>query len=540
MKQVLIIVSLVIIFSSCKENKGSVNTAISEETLRAHLEILASDSFEGRKPFTEGEKKTLTYLENEAKKLGLKPGNGNSYLQEVPLVEIHGHPSDTLHLTGKNNLSLKLGEQFVAFTQRAEDSVVIENSEVVFCGYGIVAPEYNWNDYEGLDVKGKTVIVLVNDPGLGNEDSTFFKGNAMTYYGRWTYKYEEAARQGAAAIFIVHETTMAGYPYNVVQGAGSGAKLNLRSIGYEPVRIQGWLSLDATKLIFSSAGMDLQPIMQAARKPGFKPVSLPYTASMMIKNDVKEDVSQNVVAIIPGSETPDEYIIYSAHWDHFGIGAVVNGDSIYNGAEDNATGTAALLAIAESMMKSDPPKRTIVFLWVTAEEQGLLGSAYYAAHPIFPPEKTVANLNLDAMHSFGLTNDFSLIGYGQSELENIVKKYVEQQGRYVLPDQQPEKGSFFRSDHFNFAKIGIPALYGKGSADHKEQGKEYATEQLKRYNTERYHQPADEYNDTFDVSGMLQDLDVYLQVGQELGSNAQWPKWKEGSEFKSVREKGRQ
>ncbi len=537
MKPVILLIFLVIIFSSCKENKGSVNTAISEETLRTHLEILASDSFEGRKPFTAGEKKTLAYLENEAKKLGLNPGNGSSYLQEVPLVEIHGHSSDTLQLSGKNNLSLKLGAQFVAFTQRAEDSVDIQNSEVVFCGYGVVAPEYNWNDYEGIDVKGKTVIVLVNDPGLGGEDSTFFKGNTMTYYGRWTYKYEEAARQGAAAIFIVHETTMAGYPYNVVQGAGSGAKLNLREIGYEPVKIQGWLSLDAAKLIFSTADMDLQPIMQAARKPGFKAVTLPYTASMIIKNDIKEDVSQNVVAIIPGSETPDEYIIYSAHWDHFGIGAVVDGDSIYNGAEDNATGTAALLAIAESMMKSDPPKRTIVFLWVTAEEQGLLGSAYYAAHPLFPPEKTVANLNLDAMHTFGLTNDFSLIGYGQSELEDIVKKYVEQQGRYILPDQQPEKGSFFRSDHFNFAKIGIPALYGKGSADHKEKGKEYAAEQLKTYNTERYHQPADEYNETFDVSGMMQDLEVYLQVGQELGNSGQWPKWKEGSEFKAVREK---
>ncbi|MDQ3016246.1 MAG: M28 family metallopeptidase [Bacteroidota bacterium] len=537
MKSLCLIAILFAAFYSCKENKGTSNPAISEETLRTHISVLASDSFEGRKPFTYGERKTLEHLESEAKKLGLQPGNGSSFLQDVPLVEIHGHASDTLQLAGPTSLSLTLGDQFVAFTQRAVDSVVVENSEVVFCGYGVIAPEYNWNDYAGLDVKGKTVIVLVNDPGLGSDDSTFFKGNTMTYYGRWTYKYEEAARQGAAAIFIVHETSMAGYPYNVVQGAGSGAKLNLRNIGYEPCKVQGWLSLNAAKEIFSTANMDLQPVMQAARKPGFKPIPLPYKANLSIRNDVKEDVSKNVVAIIPGTESPDEYIIYSAHWDHFGIGAVINNDSIYNGAEDNASGSAGLLAIAEAMMKNGPMKRTIVFLWVTAEEQGLLGSAYYAAHPIFPPEKTVANLNLDAMHTFGLTNDFSIIGFGQSELEDIAKKYIEQQGRYLLPDQQPEKGSFFRSDHFNFAKIGIPSFYGKGSADHKEKGKEYATEQLKTYNTERYHQPADEYNESFEVSGMLQDLEIYLQMGEELGNGTLWPKWKVGSEFKSMREK---
>lgn len=526
----------ILLMWSCKQKTEVSGDMISEETFRNHIQVLASDSFEGRKPFTDGERKTLAYLEAEAKKIGLKPGNGDSYLQDVPLVEITGKASDVMTLSGPNMLALQLGKDYVAFTQRAVDSVSLDMSDVIFCGYGIVAPEYNWNDFEGIDVKGKTIIVLVNDPGLGSEDSTFFKGSTMTYYGRWTYKYEEAARQGAAGVFIIHETTMAGYPYNVVQGAGSGAKLNLTNLGYEPCQVQGWLSLDAAKEIFDVAGFNLQRAMQAARRPAFKAMPLPYKASITIHNQIRSDISKNVVAMIPGTEHPDEYIIYSSHWDHFGIGTKVEGDSIYNGAVDNATGSAALLSIADALQKSGPHKRSIVFLWVTAEEQGLLGSAYYAANPIFPPAKTVANLNIDAMNAYGTTKDFSFIGYGQSELEDIAKKYVEAQGRYILPDQEPQKGSFFRSDHFNFAKLGIPALYGKGAADHAEKGKEYASEKIKEYNTTRYHQPSDEYDDSFDVGGMLQDALLYYEIGRELANSEIWPAWKAGSEFKAVRE----
>ena len=511
---------------------------ISEKSLRKYISTLSSDEFLGRKPFTPGEEKTVSFLIKEANRIGLKPGNGETFVQEVPMTEIHGHPSPTMELTGPKPISLKLREQYVAFTQRPVADIKLSGSDLIFCGYGIVAPEYGWNDYAGLDMKGKTALVLVNDPGLGSDDSTFFKGNTMTYYGRWTYKYEEAARQGAAAILIVHETTMAGYQWPVVQGAGSGAKLNLKNLSYTPCDLQGWISLDAAKEIFSKADLDLQKTMMAARKPGFKPIPLPYKINSSIKNDIRENTSQNIIGIIPGTDQKDEFIIFSAHWDHLGIGAPVNGDSIYNGACDNATGSAALLAIAETMMRSGPNKRSIAFLWVTGEEQGLLGSAYYASHPIYPPSKTIANLNIDAMATFGEMNDLTIIGYGQSELENYAAKWATEQKRYILPDQEPEKGYFFRSDHFNFAKIGIPALYAKGTFDQRPNGQEYTKEKQNEFRTTRYHQPSDEYNEsTFDLKGVVQDATLYYNVAKELANNKDWPAWKPGSEFKMTREK---
>lgn len=536
MKSLYLLPLITIAVLSCKENKDNANPGISEESLRRHISTLSGDDFQGRKPFTEGEVKTLAYLKAEAEKIGLKPGNGTSYFQDVPLIEIKGHASDSMILSGPKPLSLKWGEEYVAYTQRPVEKINLEHSDLVFCGYGIVAPEYNWNDYEGIDMKGKTALILVNDPGLGSEDSTFFKGSTMTYYGRWTYKYEEAARQGASAVMIIHETTMAGYPWPVVKGAGSGAKLNLESLGYTPCEMQGWISLDAAKEIFANAGMDLQQTMFAARKPGFKALPLPYKVSASLTNETRRDVSKNVIAMIPGNERPDEYIIFSAHWDHLGIGAKVEGDSIYNGAVDNASGSSALLAIAEALMKSGPHKRSVVFLWLTAEEQGLLGSEYYAAHPVFPPTKTVANLNIDGMYAFGPTKDLSVIGFGQSELEEYAKRWAEKQGRYILPDQEPEKGYFFRSDHFNFAKIGIPAFYAKGSADHLEKGKEYAVAQLSDYRTNRYHQPSDEYNAAYDVGGIIRDAELFMNIARELANNDDWPEWKQGSEFKAARE----
>ena len=538
MKQLLFLILVsAFLISSCKENKGTNNPAISEESMRRHISTLASDEFQGRKPFTVGEEKTLAYLQSEIQKIGLKPGNGDSYFQDVPLVEITGQPSAVMELEGTNKMSLQLGSQFIAYTQRPEKSIQIEGSDLVFCGYGIVAAEYNWNDYAGIDMKGKTALVLVNDPGLGSDDSTFFKGNTMTYHGRWTYKYEEAARQGAAAVMIIHEATMAGYPWPVVQSMGHGGKLNLEKLSYTPCEMQGWISLDASKEIFKTAGLDLQQAMQAAKRPGFKAMPLPYKIKASIENEIRHSLSKNVLAILPGTERPDEVIIFSAHWDHLGVGAQVDGDSIYNGAVDNASGTAALLSIAEALSKSDSNKRTVAFLWVTAEEQGLLGSAYYAEHPVFSPDKTVANLNIDGMPAAGPMKDLSIIGYGQSELESYAQRWAEKQGRYILPDQEPEKGYFFRSDHFNFAKIGIPALYAKGSADHFEKGKDHAKSQSDDYRNTRYHQPSDEYDDSFDVGGMVQDAELYLNVVKELANSDDWPKWKAGSEFKALREK---
>ncbi|HJW30940.1 MAG TPA: M28 family metallopeptidase, partial [Saprospiraceae bacterium] len=474
----------------------------------------------------------------EAKRIGLAPGNGDSFTQDVPLTEITGHPDSTLDLMGANQVSLHLGTEYVGYTQRPEEEILISGSDVVFCGFGVTAPEVDWDDYAGTDVTGKTVILLVNDPDYGTSDSTRFKGKAMTYYGRWTYKYEAAARHGAAAVFIVHETNAAGYPWNVVREASTGSKLNLQNLPYTPCQMQGWISTEAAEKIFTAADLDFKKAKIAAQRPGFKAMPLPFKANVKLHNEIKNNASKNVIALLPGTDKKDEYVIFSAHWDHFGISTPVNGDSIYNGAVDNASGSAALLAIAEAMKAGCPYQRSIVFLWVTAEEQGLLGSAYYAAHPVFPPAKTVADLNIDALNDFGEMKDLSIVGYGQSELEDYAKRWAEKQGRYILPDQEPEKGYFFRSDHFNFAKIGIPALFASGEHDQKEKGVEYAKAREEEYRTHRYHQPADEYHgDSFDVSGMLQDATLYMEVAAELANNGEWPKWKPGSEFKAIREK---
>jgi len=543
MKCLLSFLLAILIWSGCKENPTTEKSEISEQNLREYIKTLSSDDFQGRKPFTAGEEKTVAFLEGEARRIGLQPGNGSSYTQDVPLTEINGHLSPTMDFMGKNKVALQLGTQYVGFTERPDTAIDIKNAEVVFCGYGVTAPEYQWADYAGMDVKGKIVIVLVNDPppGMGGTDSTFFKGKEMTYYGRWTYKYEEAARQGAAAIFIVHETSTAGYPWNVVREASTGAKLHLQSLPYTPCEIQGWISTEAATELFQHADLDFQKAMMAAKTPGFKAMLLPYTASVSIKNEIRKNTSHNVIAMIPGTDQQKEYIIYTAHWDHFGISTPVDGDSIYNGACDNASGSAALLTIAESMIKSGPYKRSVVFLWVTAEEQGLLGSAYYGAHPIFPSSQTVANLNMDALGTFGEMKDLSITGYGQSELDDYAKRWAEKQVRYIVPDQEPEKGHFFRSDHFNFAKIGIPAMDAKGNYDHREKGIEYAKQQGEDYRNNHYHQPSDEYDEaTWNMGGMLQDAELYMNIGMELANSQAWPNWKEGSEFKAIREKDKQ
>ena len=506
-----------------------------------YLSVLASDSLQGRKPFTKGEELTVDYLKNEMQDMGIEPGNGDSYYQKVPMVEITGHPAEEMKISGQGAaIDLQLDKDFVATTQREEEKITLNGSELVFCGYGIVAPEYGKNDYAGMDMHGKTALVLVNDPGFRQDDSVYFKGNTMTYYGRWTYKYEEGARQGADAVIIIHETNMAGYPWFVVQSGWSGARLGLQSTNKnaDKCAIESWITLDAAKRIMEAAGLDFAQLIQNARKPDFKPQSLGMTVSTSLENTFKYDESRNVVGKITGSSHPDEYILYSAHWDHFGIGKVVDGDSIYNGALDNGSGTAGLLAIAKAFTKlPKAPDRSVIFLFVTGEEQGLLGSQYYAEHPIYPIPRTIADINMDGLNPNGPMKDLTITGLGQSDMDDIAKEEAAKQGRYILGEQEPEKGYFYRSDHFNFAKVGVPALFAQGGYDHAEKGKEYAMEKQKDYTANRYHKPQDEYDKTtWDLRGIKQDMQLFFNIGIRLADGQEMPQWKANSEFRAKRE----
>ncbi|XOV90854.1 MAG: M28 family metallopeptidase [Bacteroidota bacterium] len=538
------LLALGVVVVSCTNNPTGNQklTGIDTIQISKDVEILASDQFLGRKPFTEGERKTLDFLETSFKTIGLSPGNGDSYFQAVPLVEIDPYPDEKLSINGPNGrIELNRGSEFVAWSEIVAEKASIDASELVFAGFGIVAPEYNWNDYEGLDVKGKTVLVLVNDPGFGSKDSTFFKGQTMTYYGRWTYKYEEAARQGAAGLLIIHDTAPAGYPWMVVRNSWTGAQLYLEKDPdqYLPA-VQGWITRDAAIKIFESSPVDMKNFLERSRTPGFKPVALELSASLEINSKIKRNMSQNVIGKIEGKKNADEVIIYTAHWDHLGVGPVIDGDSIYNGARDNATGVAALMEIAREFKRDNPnPDRTVVFLSVTAEEQGLLGSKYYAEHPIYPPNNTIAVLNMDAISTVGFSKDLTVIGYGQSELEDLAEEIAKKQDRYIQPNPEPEKGYFFRSDHFEFAKIGIPAFYAEGGSVAVVGGEERATKVNDAYREHAYHQPADEYtlaNSDWQFGTILQDTELFYLLGKKLANSELRPKWKSGSEFKSIRE----
>lgn len=543
MKNIHLLTLVAIVTFSCTSVTETPRVKISEASLKNHLTTLSSDEFQGRKPFTEGEAKTTNYLKEQFELFGLEPGNGDSYFQEVPMVELTAMPSQTMVIEGNGKgVTLNVLDDFVAYTEKVVDKVSLDASELVFAGFGVVAPEYNWNDYEGLDVKGKTVVVLVNDPGFGSEDSTLFKGKTMTYYGRWTYKYEEAARQGAAGCLIIHETIPAGYGWSVVRNSWSGASLYLDQSGdsYQP-DVLGWITRDAAIKIFEASDVDMRNYTAKSRSTDFQPVSLGLTTSVTVENKIKKDVSKNVIAKITGSERPDEYVIYSAHWDHLGIGQEIDGDSIYNGAHDNASGTSTLLGIAEAMAKGPQPKRSVVFLAVTAEEQGLLGSKYYGENPIYPPAQTAANINMDGITTWGPMKDLTVVGYGQSELEDIATDVAEMQGRYIIPDPDPGKGYFFRSDHFQFAKVGIPALYASGSSEHMTKGKAYIDSLNQVYLSTQYHRPQDEYQpDFWTFDGMALDGELMMEVGYRVANSEGWPNWKEGSEFKSIRDASKQ
>jgi len=529
--------------ASSTTNTDEGLSVLNKDSLAAHIQVLASDSFQGRRPFTIGETRTVDYLSKSFAALGLEPGNGSGYTQDVPMVEISPAGVPTMKIQGpKGSFDLRSMNDFVIWTERPDTSIAIDKNDIVFAGFGIVAPEYNWNDYAGLDVKGKTVLVMVNDPGY--YDSTLFKGHTMTYYGRWTYKYEEAARQGAAACLIIHNTGAASYPFQVVQSSNGGVKLHLDTrgnSGYQ-LALQGWITEETGKKLLSAAGRD-SSLLTAAKQKGFKPRALDIRLTAALKVKEVYNKSHNVIAKITGSKRPDEYVIYSAHWDHLGIGQPdEKGDSIYNGAADNASGTAALLEIARAF-KSLPekPERTVIFLAVTAEEQGLLGSAYYAQHPVYPLARTVANLNIDVLNTYGPTRDITYSGKGQSGLEDLLADEAKAKGRYVAPEDHPEAGHYFRSDHFNFARAGVPSLTADGGVDDVSKGKEYGKQKHDEYTAQHYHQPSDEYDaKTWDLSGGLQDVGLVYLIGKKLAFGNSWPQWKAGSEFKAIRDQSAQ
>ncbi len=507
---------------------------IDSVTIDRHIAELASDKYGGRLPFSPGEAFTLDYLERELKALGLEPGNGDSYRQEVPMVEITGHPDERISLDMPGGtVDWTFRKDYVTYSERGAEETGVKDSELVFAGFGIVAPEYGWNDYEGLDVKGKTVVVLVNDPGYYLEDSTQFKGRTMTYYGRWSYKFEEAARQGAAGCLIIHEPGAAGYPWFVVQSSWTGSRLTLLDDGQPKLDVAGWITLDAARELFTKSGVRDVKWFEAAADKDFDPIPLNTELTTTVRNDLRFDQSYNIVARLPGSERPNENVVYTSHWDHIGTGAEMNGDSIYNGALDNASGTAQLLAIAEAYTKlPEPPARSVVFLFVTAEEQGLFGSAYYVANPVYPLSQTVADINIDGINFSGEAADLTITGMGHSDMDQLAIAAARAQDRYTQGDQEPEKGYFFRSDQFSFAKRGVPVLYAKGGYEHRTRGKEYAKAEKDKFVAERYHQPADEYTSgEWPLGGAVQDGALLFRVGLDLANGEFWPQWRKDSEF---------
>jgi Zn-dependent M28 family amino/carboxypeptidase len=514
--------------------------AINEETLRRNIEILSSDEFMGRQPSTEGEEKTINFLKDEFQKLGLKPGNGSSFFQEVPLVEVLTGVDETLKIkTSEGDVSLRHKDEYVANSAHLTNEIKIENAELIFAGYGIVAPEYNWNDYEGINAEGKIVVVLINDPGFVKEEEDFFTGKAMTYYGRWTYKYEEAARQGADGILIVHETAAASYPWDVVRNGWTGSQFYLVSDdnNFSRCKLEGWINNDKARELFQKSGFNFDEAAASALSNNFKPFSLNSFLSITLKNNYEESISNNVIALYEGSSRKDEYIIFTAHWDHFGIDTTLEGDQIYSGAKDNATGTAALISLAEAFTKlPERQERSILFLAVTAEEQGLLGSQYYAENPLYPLNKTAAVVNMDALNVIGRMKDMVVIGYGKSELDRYVEEAAEKQDRIVRGDPSPERGTFYRSDHFSFAKKGVPSLYAKGGTMHVEKGEEWGLEQAERYTAHHYHKPSDVIEEWWDFSGMVEDLQLIFYIAYQLSNDTSFPNWNEGDEFRAIRD----
>jgi Zn-dependent M28 family amino/carboxypeptidase len=526
------------------EIKPALDSVKSDKLLQ-HIQTLASDEFEGRAPGTKGEELTVNYLIEQFKRLGLKPGNPDgSYAQKVPLVGYTPQPSAAFTIGGKQ-MPLA-SEDYLARSPRFTPETRVENSDVIFVGYGVVAPEYGWDDFKGVDVKGKTIVMLINDPAIPDPvdpnklDEKMFKGRAMTYYGRWTYKYEIASEKGAAAAIIVHESGPAGYPFaSLASWRQENFGIQTPDKNMSRVAVESWITVDKAKQFFTTAGQDFEALKKAALSQDFKPVPLNAKATFTIKTTLREVASTNVIAKLEGSneKLKDEYLIYTAHWDHMGRDQKLQGDQIFNGAHDNASGTAGLLELAEAFAKLNPaPKRSILFLAVTAEEKGLLGAKYYAENPLYPRERTLANINMDGLNQWGRTRDVVIVGYGNSTLDDTLVEAASAQGRVVKPDAEPEKGFFYRSDHFEFAKQGVPALYTDEGTEFIGKPEDYGLQKRKEYTDRDYHKVSDDVKPDWDLSGAIEDLRLLFQVGYQVAQGEKWPEWKPGTEFKARRD----
>ena len=518
------------------------------QSLLDSIKVLASDAFEGRAPGTAGEDKTVEFLVDSFKKRGLKPGNPDgTYVQAVPLRGFQSKSVTGALEVGGKTIDLRFPDDWVAMSRRNSEEVKVENSELVFVGYGIVAPEYGWDDYKGVDVRGKTIVMLVNDPPIpapedpSKLDPAMFRGKAMTYYGRWTYKFEIASEKGAAAALLVHETGPAGYPYQVVVGswARENFEIDTPGEGSERVAIEAWIHHDKAKELFKASGHDFDVLKRAALEKSFKPVPLNVRADLSVANKLRKVASRNVVAKVEGADPKlkDEFVVYTAHWDHLGRDQTLTGDQIFNGAADNASGTAALLELSGVFANLDPaPKRSILFLAVTAEEKGLIGSKYYATHPLYPLAKTLADINMDVINLWGRTKDVISVGLGQTTLDGLLAEAAKGQGRVIAGDPEPEKGSFYRSDHFEFAKEGVPALNAKGGVDYLDMPPGYGLQKRDEYTKNDYHKVTDEVKPGWDLSGAVEDLRLLAEVGHQVAQTLKYPEWLPGTEFLAKRQ----
>ncbi|AOE49226.1 M28 family metallopeptidase [Kangiella sediminilitoris] len=509
------------------------------EQYKERVKTLSTDEFAGRSPATEGGRKTTEFLKAEFEAVGAEPGNGDSYFQQVPLISIEADANMQLQL---GDSTLEYSTDFVAGTAKTVESIELKDSDLVYVGYGVVAPEYGWNDYEGIDMEGKTAVILINDPGFAQPDAGIFQGKAMTYYGRWTYKYEEAARQGAAGAIIIHETAPASYGWNVVSSSWSGPQYHLPSTGDEPkLDAEMWITFDQAHSLFKQSGLELAEMQQKALSKDFKPVPLDSKASVSISNTIKESQSANVIATIPGKKKPDEHVIYMAHWDHLGSRPNMEGDHVYNGAIDNATGTAGIISIAQAFKQlPEAPDRSVTFVAVTAEEQGLLGSKYFAANPIVPLNKIVGAFNIDSMNMSGRMKDFTVVGYPKSEVETYVEQAAKRQGRELRPESKPERGGYYRSDHFSLAKFGVPAVYGGGGTEYRDDADKAAAEKWDAMRSECYHNLCDEYQEDWVWNAAMEDIRIFFEAGYLLSNSGNYPNWYEGTEFKAIRDKSMQ
>ena len=540
--------SLVLLACGASLAAADFKPDISSASLLARTKILSSDEFEGRGTATPGEDKTVAYLEGEFRKLGLKPGNPDgTFIQKVPMIGITSKVTSKF-TAGAKELSFTPITEYVASSHRFTAHVAVKDSDVVFVGYGIVAPEYGWDDYKGLDVRGKTILMLVNDPPVvdpatGRLDDKVFKGRAMTYYGRWSYKYEIASAKGAAACLVIHETGPAGYPFAVLGSRWGQEEFDLitpdRNEGR--VAVEGWLTMDAASQLGAAAGQEYATLKASAARRDFKPVALKAKATFLVDNTTREVASRNVVAKLEGIDARrrDEYVIYSSHWDHLGTNPKLKGDQIYNGAHDNASGTAMLIELAQgfaSLPAAERPARSVLFLAVTAEEKGLLGSRYYAENPLYPLVKTVANLNIDGAQFIGSSRDIEAVGYGNSTLDDLAATILAKSGRTLVPDTEPEKGYYYRSDHFEFAKQGVPALYTHYGVDIIGKPAGYGRDRRAAYTANDYHKVSDQIESWWDFEGTAADTRLFFDIGLEIARSGIWPEWKPGNEFKAKRD----